>query len=232
MNLNEITQEAINTVIADKVPAMVQKRAEEAIEDIVKDMFRWDSDIKKQIKEKISESMNINLMKFDIIDYNSLIAETINSQLIEQVNLEPINKMISETIGFVNQKSITLQEIADIIIEGAMGDNSDDYEGEITFIVNESSYGWLNVYADFESDKDTDDCAFRFVIYRNNDGSFSHMGCFGVKDFWNSNTKGMTPLKIANISGIERKIFRLYSAQVEVTKLTEDIDTFWSRDNY
>ncbi|KZE77509.1 hypothetical protein AV926_14135 [Myroides marinus] len=232
MDFNKVTQEAVNSIIANKLPEMVQKRTEEAIEEIVRDMFRWDSDIKKQIKEKISESMNINLMNFDTIDYNALIAETINKQLIEQVNLEPIKEMISETIGFINQKSITLQEIADLVIEGAMNDNSDDYEGEITFLVMGSEYGYLNIYADFESDKDHYNCAFRFVIYRDNDGSFRRMGCFGITDYWNSDTKGLTPFKIANLSGVEQKIFRLYSAQVEVTNLTDSIDTSWCREDY
>ncbi|MDR2223584.1 MAG: hypothetical protein LBE34_12770 [Flavobacteriaceae bacterium] len=232
MNLNEVTQKAIDSVIESKLPEMVQKRTEEAIEEIVKDLFRWDSDIKKKIKENISESMNINLMKFDTIDYNALIAETINSQLIEQVNLEPINKMISETIGFVNQKSITLQEIADIIIEGAQDDDESESSGEITFLVEESQYGHLDVSADFEPNKEARECDFQFVIYKNNDGSFSSMGCFRVSDWWNRHHKKVTPFKIANYRTVESKIFRLYAAQVEVTELDECISTEWYREDY
>ncbi|RRJ91555.1 hypothetical protein EG240_06000 [Paenimyroides tangerinum] len=227
MNLNEETQNAINKVIAEKVPEIIEKNAEKAIKDIIEDMFRWDSDIKKQIKTKISECLNINLMKFDLIDYNALIAETINKNLVEQVNLEPIQKMISETIGFIDKTEITLQEIADLVIEGAK-EGSSDGEGKITFIVEESDYSWLNIYADFEADKKPKNCAIRFVIYRDKEGNFRNMGCFSIEDIWNNN-KNITPFKAANLSGVEQKIFRIYSAQVKITELNDSIDTYWTK---
>lgn len=227
MNLNEETQNAINKVIAEKVPEIIEKNAEKAIKDIIEDMFRWDSDIKKQIKTKISECLNINLMKFDLIDYNALIAETINKNLVEQVNLEPIQKMISETIGLIDKTEITLQEIADLVIEGAKEDSIDD-EGEITFIVEESDHNWLNIYADFEADKEPRNCDIRFVIYRDKKGNFRNMGCFGIQDYWNTN-KNITPFRTANLSGVEKNLFRIYSAQVKITKLNDSIDTYWTK---
>lgn len=230
MNLNEETQKAVDKVIAEKVPEIIEKNAEKAIKDIIEDMFRWDSDIKKQIKTKISESLNINLIKFDLIDYNALIAEIINKNLVEQVNLEPIQQMISETIGFIDKTEITLQEIANLVIEGAKEDSRDD-EGEITFIVEESDYSWINIYADFEADKEPRNCDIRFVIYRDKEGNFKNMGCFGIQDTW-SNNKKITPFNISNLSGVEQKIFRIYSSQVKITRLDASIDTYWTKYDY
>ena len=227
MNLNIETQKAVNKVIAEKVPEIIEKNAEKAIKDIIEDMFRWDSDIKKQIKTKISECLNVNLMKFDLIDYNALIAETINKNLVQQVNLEPIQKMISETIGFIDKTEIRLQEIADLVIEGAKED-SDEHEGEITFIVEESDYNWLNIYADFKADKEPRNCDIRFVIYRDKNGDFRNMGCFGIQDHWNTN-KNTTPFKAANLRSVEQKIFRIYSAQVKITELNDSIETYWTK---
>ena len=230
MDFNKETQEAISKIVADKMPAMIEQQAEKMIQEIVKDLFGYGSEAKKQMKIKIEESLNVNLQSVDLIDYNALIAKTINENLIQQVNLQPILEMTQEIVGFVNKKTISLQEIANFFIEASQEDNDRDGEGEITFIVNENlEYKWIEIYADVEPNKEKHDCLVRFIFSIKDDRD-GMLFSFRTKDqYYEKNHTNITPAKLVNLRGIEAKIFRLYSAQVKITNYDQDISTYWDR---
>ncbi|MDM1499082.1 hypothetical protein [Myroides odoratimimus] len=232
MNLNEVTQEAVNKVISEKLPEMVEKHVSEMIQDIIKDTFRSYGDVAKNIKSKIEETINVNLQEFDLIDYNSLIAKTINDNLLQQVNLQPILDMTQDIVGFVNKKTITLDEIADMFKSAAMKDNY-DHNGEISFHVNyNEEHKWIDVYADIEADKKESDCAVRFTI-STSDSRDGKIFIFKIKDqYFDKKQLEVTPSKMVNLCGIEAQIFRLYSAQVQITDYNDSISNEWYREDY
>lgn len=228
MNFNEETTKHINKVIEEKLPQMIEEKATKMIESIIEDTFRW-GDVKDQIKKKLQESINVNLMNFDLIDYNGLIAKTINDNLLKQVNLQPIIDMTQDIVGFVNKKTITLEEIADMFIEASMEENESEGEGEITFIVEENeNYNWVEVYADIEADKDKRDCSFKF-IFSTKDSREGHIFSFRTKDGYGSERKKISPSMMVALSGLEAKIFRLYSAQVKITDYQQTPSNYWDR---
>ncbi|MGS4345119.1 hypothetical protein ACKUSY_05805 [Myroides odoratus] len=228
MDFNKVTQEAVKTVVAEKLPEMVTKYVSEMVQDIVKDTFRSYGDVSKQIKQKIEESINVNLQEFDLIDYNSLIAKTINENLLQQVNLQPILDMTQDIIGFVNKKTITLDEIADLFKNAAMEDNH-DYNGEISFhVIYNEKHEWIDIYADMDPDKHQADCAIRFTFNTN-----GRIFIFKMKErYFDNKQLEVTPSKMIGLRGIEAKIFRLYSAQVQITDYDDSIDVEWCREDY
>jgi len=229
MDFNLETQNAMSKIIAEKMPEMIEKQASKMVEDIVSDLFRW-GNVKDQIKKKIEESINVNLQEFDLIDYNALISKTINENLLQQVNLQPILEMTQNIVGFVNKKEISLQEIADMFIEASQEENEQSGQGEITFIVEENEqYKWVEVYADIEADKDKHKCAVKFIFSTKGDRD-GFIFSFKTKDkYYDSEQKQVTPSRLVNIGNIEHKIFRLYSAQVKITDYDSDTNIYWDR---
>lgn len=229
MDFNSEIQKAMLKIITEKMPETIEKQASKMIDDIVSDLFRW-GNIKDQIKKKIEESIDVNLQSFDLIDYNALISKTINENLIQQVNLQPILDMTQNITGFVNKKEIELQEIANMFIEASQEENEQSGQGEITFIVEENEqHNWIEVYADVEADKNKHDCAVRF-LFSTNGKSKGSIFSFKMKDkYCASEQKQVTPSRLVNIGNIEHKIFRLYSAQVKIIDYNLDIDTYWDR---
>lgn len=227
MDFTKETNLAIEKIVNEKLTSLIEERASKMVEDIVEDVFRW-GNVRNSIKEKIESSINVNLQEFDLIDYNALIAKTINENLIQQVNLQPIMDMTQDIIGFVNKKEITLQEIADIFIEASMEENETDGEGEITFITEEND-NYMCVYADVEPDLDRHRCLvnFCFSTKGNRDGK---MFLFRNKDeYWGENQKPISPSRMTTMNTITNKIFRLYSAQVKITNYHNTPTIYWSK---
>lgn len=227
MDFNKETNLALEKVIAEKLPQMIEDKTGKMIEDIVSDIFKW-GNVKDSIRNKIEESINVNLQKFDLIDYNTLIAKTINENLVQQINLQPIIDMTQDIIGFVNSREISLSEINQMFIETAMADNENNGEGEITFIVDDedfSRYKWVKVYADIEADKDKRECAFEFTIRSKEEGG--NIISLYVND-WRGR-KTTCPELLTRLYGLEAKLFRLYSAGVKVTDWDQSMETYWSR---
>lgn len=227
MDFTKETNLAIEKIVNEKLTSLIEERASKMVEDIVEDVFRW-GNVRKSIKEKIDSSINVNLQEFDLIDYNALIAKTINENLIQQVNLQPIMDMTQDIIGFVNKKEITLQEIADMFIEASMEENETDSEGEITFITEESD-NYMCVYADIEPDLDKNSCLVK-LCFSTRDSRDGKIFLFRNKDeYWDDSQKPISPSRLTNMNILTNKIFRLYSGQVRITDYNNAPDNYWSR---
>jgi hypothetical protein len=229
MDFIKETQKALEKVTNEKLPEMIEKNTEKMVSDIVESIFRW-GDVKDSIKKKIEESINVNLQEFDLIDYNALIAKTINENLINQVNLQPILDLTQDTLGFIAKKEITLQEVANFFKSASMEENEQEGEGEFTFIVKENEeHGWVEVFADLEADKEEYKCCVRFILStkRNREGKIFS---FKTRDqYYDNNQKEISPSRLVNMDSIEAKIFRLYSAQVKITNYDNEISQYWDR---
>lgn len=229
MNFTEETNKAISKVITDQLPGLIEKRASAMIEDIVKDIFSW-GDIQKSIKKKIEASINVNLQEFDLIDYNALIAKTINENLVQQINLQPILDMTQKIIGFSNKKEIKLYEIANLFIEAAKEDYNSESEGEITFIVEENEkYSWVEISADINADKEKHQCSVRFIISNEGDSTGKIFSFKTKEEYFETKQKEISPSRLTALRGIEAEIFRIYSGQVRVTDFTEEVETYWTK---
>lgn len=228
MDINKKINEITDKIIDDKLPEMAEKHVTSMLNEIMSDIFRSHSDTAKAIKKKIEEKLDVNLQKFDLIDYNALIAKAINDSIVQQVNIQPIMDLTRDAVGFINKKSITLTEIAHMIKNAAMEDSNDN-DGNISMFVSRNSvYKWVEVYVDIEEKKAAKDCGLHFIF--NEKENRGYIFSFHTSDYW-SGRGPITPARIASLSSIEHKIFRLYSAQVEIVADDDDIDTYWSRND-
>lgn len=227
MNINEEIQKASDQFIQDKLPEMVQQKINSMMDDLLKSIFSSYSPMGKVIKEKIEQSLDVNLQKYDMVDYNALIAKAINDHLTECVihnSIEPIMSLVKDTVGFVKKKKITLSEIHEKVIDQAR-ESGDEPEGEISFHVFEDrQHDWTRVSIDFEKNKSADQCAVEFLISNKRNTIFH----FTIRNWWNGKST-ITPCLLMQISGLEHEIFRLYSAQVEIEIDETEFETEWNR---
>lgn len=231
MDLNEGINKATAKVIAEKLPALVETKVGKMVDDLLTDVFRSYGDLGKQIKEKIEKKLDINLQQFDMLDYNTMIAGAINNRLVTLVNeqsIKPIMELIDGTVSFLEKKEWTLSEIVEMIKEDAREYYSWETSGEISFHCEENRDNkWHVISVDIDPKKSADKCSMRFLI----SGKSKRIFSMKTQNHWGD--KGdLTPLKVTQLSNLEHKLFRLYSAQVTVTVDETEFDNEWySSDN-
>lgn len=227
MDLNKEIQIVTDKVIAEKLPQLVEEKVTKMINDVLEDVFRSYGDTAKAIKSKIEEKLDVNLQHFDLIDYNHLVSKTINDNLLKMVNIQPIMDLCQDAIGFVKQKTIKLSDIVEMFKDEAKEDNSED-QGEISIHIEQrEDKDWTEVWLDIEEDQDKNNCGINFLI------SNSRKKIFIMKSGSHWSKQGeITPFKMEHLSRIEHKIFRLYSAQVEIEVDETDFDNSWYRNEY
>jgi len=229
MELNKEIQKATDKFIEEKLPTMVEEKVSKMVDGILDDVFRSYSGTAKQIKAKIEEKLDINLQKFDIVDYNALISKAISEKLVGIVNegsIAPIMEMVKSVVGFIEKKEIKLSEIHQMFIDASMEYDETEFEGAITFIVEENEeHGWHDVYIDSDGDTDKNDCDISFTIHKN--GQFYSFRA----NHWRSKMDKITPAKVTQLNALEHKIYRLYSAQVKIIIDETSFDNEWNRHN-
>lgn len=227
MDINEQIKKETDKIIDEKLPLMIREYAEKMINNVIKGVFESYGDTAKAVKEKIEKSLDINLQRYDTVDYNALVSKVINDNIVSQVNLQPILDLTKDAIGFIEKKTINLSEIIDMVIVAAKEDSYED-DGEISLYVNENSENkWIEVYFDIEKDKNENDCGVRF-IYSSDSGRIFSLH----SQSWGDKLGSVTPAKLASMSHLEHKIFRLYSAQVKIETDTMDFETEWYKYEY
>ena len=231
MDLNKQVNEITEKVIGEKLPEMIEKHVSEMLNRIISDTFSSYGEAAKNIKKKIEEKLDVNLQRFDLVDYNALVAKAINDSIVQTVNIQPIMDLTRDAIGFINKKSITLSEIAEMLKQSAMG-ASDSYDGHISFYAKRNDeHGWIEVSLDPDQDKKESDCGLNFYFSTPTKAMSTKIFSFHTKDHW-VNRGPVTPARLASLSSIEHKIFRLYSAQVDIIADDLDIETYWSKEGY
>lgn len=231
MNLNEAIQTATDNFVETKLPALVEEKVSKMVDGILDGIFQTYSDTGKSIKQKIEEQLDVNLQCFSMVDYNAMISQAIVKNLDHLINInsiEPIVKMTKEALGYIPEKKIKLSEIHEMIVKTLM-DNDDDSEGEFSLHFSPSSgYDWMTVSFDTEPDVKARDCSIEFMY----NTSKTRGTIFSFKAKSDLSKKGnITPAKMMQLDSLERKIFRLYSAQVEIETDTIDLENYWNKYN-
>lgn len=225
MNINEEIQKATDSFIESKLPDLVSQKVGKMIDDVLSQTFSNYSDVAKSIKTKIEQNLDINLQKFDLIDYNHLVSKAITdrlSQIVNEQSIVPIMKMVESSVGYLEKKKWKLSEIHEMVIEDARSDSSES-EGKISFHVEQNEkHEWYNVSIDIEENKSPNECGIEFCLGR--EGSIF---LFKSRSHW-SNKGRITPIKLTQLSNLEHKIFRLYSAQVKIEVDEVDFYNDWS----
>ena len=224
MDINQEIQKISDSIIAEKLPSMVESSVTKMLQSVIDELFSSYGPMSKKIKTTIEQKLDINLQQYDLIDYNALVAKTINDNLLQQVNLQPILDLTKNMLGFVELKTIKLSTIVEMFIEAAKDDSSDS-EGAISLYVEKNDkHNWIEVSVDIRAEIRENECGIRFLVDTKNGNIF----CFKCKDHW-TNLNPVTPSKMIALSHLEHKIFRLYSAQVKIEIDNLDYDVEWSK---
>ncbi len=225
MDINQEMQKALDFVVETKLPTMMEKAATEMLQHIVSDMLCKYGEVSKKVKAEIEKKMDVNLQKYDLVDYNALVAKIINDNLVQQVNLEPISELIKNTVGFIEKKTIKLSEIVEMFEEASMENNEDTGEGKFSVHVEKHiKYEWITVSLDIDEDIKASECEIEFTIHKN--GTLSS---FRTNSGYRGKRKILTPFSVQQLNTLQAKIYRLYSAGVKVEVDEMDFSNQWSR---
>lgn len=221
MDLNKTIQEAVDKTIAEKLPEIIEGKVVKLVDDILGDVFRSYSDTGKAIKTRIEQHLDVNLQKFDMIDYNGIISTIIQEHLVKCVNagtIAPITKLVEETLGFVASKDMTLTELVDKVKAIAMEEDSSESEGEITCIVaTDDDHKWHKIFLDLDADKSKENCSVRFIVSFAEKNTDNHIFALSQTSRWRSFRESVTPFRLAQYDRLQHEIFRLYAARINFT---------------
>lgn len=228
MNLNEEISNATALLVKEKLPQMVEKHVGAMVDDILKDMFSYSSSTRKQVKEAIQAKLNINLEEFDMLDYNALVSKAIGNKLAHLVQteaIEPVMKLVQNTVGYMDKKQWKLSEIfsklKDTVIESSYEDS-----GDFTFKMKfNEKHSWVEVFFDAEADKEDNECDVRFIV---NTDSHKRIFIFNCRSHWSAMGE-ISPSKLTQLGDAESFIYRLYAAQIEVEVDDFDAETEWQK---
>lgn len=227
MNINEEIQKTTDKIIAEKLPAMIEKKVESMLDGVLEDLFRSYGDLAKDVKSKISENLNVSLEKLNLTDYNALVAQQIGKLLKDQTDLKPIEDIVRSIVGRSERTKIDLPTLEEEIRALAIEDSYNEMEGEFTLHIEEDvEHKWWRISADLEADVNPKECAVQVIVSKDRMTMF-HMTTnnFYYKD------KQLSPTDAVGISGLENLFFSLYNNQVEFI-IDEDYDyrdTSWSK---
>lgn len=224
MNLNEVITDSVNKTIAEKLPEMVSKKVSDMIDDTLTDIFRSYGNTAKEIKKKIEEKLDVNLQEFDLVDYNHLVSKAVAeriSSLTQEEAIKPLMAMIKDTVGYTDKKEVGLSEIHEKIKELIVEQSYEDY-GEIFFEVEENTqHKWITVKIGEEVKKGAQ---IEFIASTDRGTIF----IFRHKTTWERMGEANVATMVS-MQGVEKYIFRLYSAQVKIKVDEKYFDNEWSK---
>lgn len=213
MDLKKLINDETEKYIEQNLPETIQKHLEKMMESVIWDIFSnwWDN--AKEIKKQISEKININLSKLELMDYNWIIADSIQSHfntLVQERSVKPVLEILSTVIGKPYEKeTITLddlfEEIKDIYYENA------EYYDEVNvsfYAEYDSKHNWIEFWVDIEENTEKEDCRVRFIVGKNW-AIFS----FSLLNYrWDKKT----PIDLTWLNAVEKFIHRLYISWTKI----------------
>ena len=210
-------------ILEEKLPGMIEKKTGDMLEGLLNNIFTSYGEKGKKINEAISGALDINLDRLNLDDYSGIVAQIISEELSLKTQTSNLKTMIAETISMSNRGTVvTLQEIADMVIEDASF--MDEHEGNISMHVEPNgSYDWTTIYLDPDEDRDTRSCAIEMVV-SNRDG---RIFMFRTNDA--SRNEG-APAMIERVRGLERELFNLYVTGATID-VESDFDTYWTQED-
>lgn len=220
MEIEKIMVNAFNKIKSDGlIEKVIQAQIEKTIKDIIDDLFRSYSDFGKDLKEKLSESIKLNVGNIDLPRYNVMIENAIKEQATLLMNSEHkklIDERVSGILKIEEKPEWKLSEIiSKIIEEETERAHEEGWEsGSFHFDGQESKDGLTFIRIDIEPNKKKYQCGIDICIH--NDTGFIHsaeVGDYKSKNFSNK--------FLGTFHGAELLIFRLYSQGV---KIIVDID--------
>ena len=223
MEIEKIMLDALNKIkSAGLIEKAIQDQIEKTIKEIISDLFRSYSDFGKDLKEKLSESIKLNVGNIDLPRYNVMIENAIKEQTTLLMNSEHkklIDERLKDVLKIEEKSVVKLSEIVSQIIEEETdrahenGWESGSFHAE----GHNNGKGLTFVRIDPEPGKEKYRCEIDICIH--NDTGFIHsaeVGEYKSKNFSNK--------FLGTFHGAELLIFRLYSQGVKIIVDVDDCE--------
>ena len=184
-NLNQqLIAATENYLKSDKLKEVIEKQAEEMVNDVVKDAFRWSGNVRNQIENIVKNELAINIKELNISGHNKFITEVIQKKLhqflrsdVEAEITKTLEKMLKPIEKVVSIKDLK-EELFNASDKDCVSENTDDMDYILehydeddlyTFIVEHpgSNYKWVEIYLDKNPGKSTYECEFRLCVHEN-----------------------------------------------------------------
>lgn len=229
-------QEMFGRILNEKIQAgalevAISKKVDSLIEDTANDVFRSYSDLGKALKEKMTNAIMPQLGNLDDLPtYHDFVLNRlkVTAQGFYDSRLaEILDKEFAEIMAEVPE-NITLSYIVNSLLEEAQGDN--EYEGEITLIIDEDNYSndgrWLSVYIDKEADQSEHNCSFYLHLSKDKE-----TGKYDILSMKVDDKKPGEALSMGRLYRMEKILFNVYAmkGRIELDQGldADDYETAW-----
>ena len=155
MNITELVNKAVRDMDIEKIiTEKTQEVIKETLESIIKDTFKSWSDFGKELKNKVSAELKINLEEIKLDEYNQIIISLLEQSLKENStdNLyfkEKIDKLIKEIAETDVKSEYKLSEIINLYKSEYEEEAQEDGYEEMYLKVKESSVSdliWIFIH--------------------------------------------------------------------------------------
>lgn len=156
-----------NIVASGAIERAIETQLEKTVTTLVNDSLERYGDFGKQLREKVSEAMNIDVSRMDLPSYGHFIEKIIARAVDAQLQGEVAKKIEANMASLLADApaETTLETIVEnfkiYVKDRAYGDSIDS---EITMHIEESSYGYWNIALDKDSGVERYRCAFRMAV--------------------------------------------------------------------
>ncbi|MGR3982507.1 hypothetical protein [Pseudoalteromonas sp. 1181_04] len=232
-------QEMFGRILNEKIQAgaleiAISKKVDSLIEETANDVFRSYSDLGKALKEKMTNAIMPQLENLDDLPtYHDFVLNRLKvaaQGFYDSRLAEILDKEFAEIMAEVPE-NITLSYIVNSLLEEAQEGN--EYEGEITLIIDENAHSsdgrWLSVYIDKEADQDKHRCDFDLHLSKDKE-----TGKYDILSIKVDDKKPGDALSMGRLYRMEKILFNVYAmkGQIELDHGLDanDYETTWCHD--
>lgn len=229
MDLQALINASMEDYIKEKLPEKTAQYLEKMIDAVLDDLFSRYGESSKQIKQVLSEKIQLDLTKLSLIDYNGMISTSIQNHfnhLAMENAVDPIMKLVGEVVGKkLPYEDVHLNDIFEKIKEITMDwlDHGDD--GEVSFYASyNKKYDWIEVWADKDADTNQRNCGVYFIFSWAKATKEKWGGTIFSMQFRNYSWVAKSSIDIANLDGVEKYIHQLYISWVKIYVDHDDLE--------
>jgi hypothetical protein len=204
IDLNKVINQSMTKIEEEGfVEKVVKKRLEETVSSIVDDLFRSYSDFGKDLKNEVSQQLNINLKELNLAGYNTMVLNAVKEKLDEAIHIqgtEKIKETLDELLSDV-KKEYTLSELIDEMKNKA--NEYGEYNGqEISFHIDPRRD--ILTFIDFDEEPNKDKYQCKYKIWVNSETGIIAGAEIRDRKFDNRVIMG-------GLRGFEETLFKIYT---------------------
>lgn len=217
MELEKILENSINKYLTEKLQSDLDKHIGDMMDKIFDSMFSRSSEIYKSVQKQIEAKMDVNLRDVSLINYNSMIVNSIGWYLkkqIEENSLKPLENMIQNIVWKHEKEEITFNELIDLIHRELYSEvdkeNADDGDMLSIYAEHETNEYWkyIHIYCDTHLNVEKEYCCMKLTVGNNT----------SIISFEEENYKGIPywPHEFYRMSNLGQKLYKMYVSGTKI----------------